>query len=284
MQGTTTSAPVASKDTQPNYEGKHSSRVMIVDDNATNLKLASLLIAPYGVQIGFAKNGIEAIQRVQERAYDVVFMDHIMPEMDGVQAAAAIHALDGDRYRDLPIIAMTAGTEVENREWFLQRGFQDFIAKPMGKKELAEVMNHWVARETPDIGSEVSEKPGEVLDGQLPIKGLNVERGLFLIGGNWKEYREILSLYCASVDAYRISFSKAISSEDLCDFSIRIHALKSSSAYIGAAQLSNEASVLDKAGREGDLETIQKNKAHFDAELFELVSSIREMLLSDWEK
>ena len=105
--------------------------VLIVDDNDLNIMVAEGLLAPYGMHIDHAFSGREAIQAVLSRDYDLVFMDHMMPEMDGVEALKHIRALPGDKFRYLPIVALTANTTAEARDMFMERGFDGFLSKPI---------------------------------------------------------------------------------------------------------------------------------------------------------
>jgi CheY-like chemotaxis protein/anti-sigma regulatory factor (Ser/Thr protein kinase) len=122
-------------------------RMLIVDDNATNLKVAEGLLSPYGLQTDTCMSGAAALQLVQTRKYDLIFMDHMMPEMDGVEAVARIRAIDGDYFKTLPIIALTANAISGTREILLQSGFDDYLAKPIEIQKLNGIMDRWVPKE-----------------------------------------------------------------------------------------------------------------------------------------
>jgi len=119
------------------------SRVLLVDDTMINLKVASHLLKRYEITVDTATSGAEAIRMVQNTDYDLVFMDHMMPEMDGVEATKHIREL-GDKYKDLVIIALTANALSEAKEMFLREGMQDFLAKPIEIKLLDELLNRWL--------------------------------------------------------------------------------------------------------------------------------------------
>ena len=120
-------------------------RVLVVDDLPANQKVMKGLLAPYGIQVDTALSGEEAIGRIQEHAYDIVFMDHMMPEMDGVDAAARIRAWEKENTRDpVTIIAMTANAIRGVREYYLENGFDEYISKPVIVKNLHTLLVTWI--------------------------------------------------------------------------------------------------------------------------------------------
>jgi len=123
-------------------------QVLVVDDLPANLLVAQGLLAPYGLQIDTAASGQEAIELVRNRNYDLVFMDHMMPEMDGVETAAAIRKIEG--YAHTPIIALTANALRGMREFYLENGFQDYLSKPVSPEALDELINKWLNEQLSD--------------------------------------------------------------------------------------------------------------------------------------
>lgn len=119
-------------------------KVLIVDDNLVNRKVAAGLMKPFDMQIDTAKSGEEAIEMVKQKEYDLIFMDHMMPDMDGVEATHVIRELEGEYYQKVPIIALTANAISGVKEMFLAEGMDDFIAKPIDFKELSEKIVHWL--------------------------------------------------------------------------------------------------------------------------------------------
>ena len=119
-------------------------RVLIVDDNLVNRKVAEGLMKPFAMQIDSVKSGEEAIEMVKKKEYHLIFMDHMMPDMDGVEATHIIRSLDGEYYRKVPIIALTANAISGVKEMFLAEGMDDFIAKPIDFKELSEKILNWL--------------------------------------------------------------------------------------------------------------------------------------------
>ena len=121
-------------------------KILIVDDVKVNLMVAKGMMKKYGMQIDLAMSGKEAIEMVQKKDYDIIFMDHMMPEMDGIDTTKNIRAL-GEQYQKLVIVALTANAVGEAKEMFLEQGLQDFLAKPIEAKELDEVLNRWLSPE-----------------------------------------------------------------------------------------------------------------------------------------
>lgn len=118
--------------------------VLIVDDNELNIMVAEGVMAPYEMELDHAISGKEALFAVQTRDYDLVLMDHMMPEMDGVEATRLIRELPDEKYRKLPIIALTANTTSEARQMFLENGFNEFLAKPIETSRLNKILKHWL--------------------------------------------------------------------------------------------------------------------------------------------
>ena len=122
-------------------------KVLVVDDNRVNLRVAVGLMKPFGMQIDTAQSGMEALSRVREKEYHLIFMDHMMPEMDGVETAQKIRAFEGSYYQEVPIIALTANAISGAKEMFVEEGMNDFIAKPINMKELSDKILEWLPLE-----------------------------------------------------------------------------------------------------------------------------------------
>lgn len=122
-------------------------RVLVVDDNLVNRKVAKGFLRPYGFTIDEAGSGREAVDKVSQTRYDIIFMDHMMPEMDGIEAVQIIRRDCGENGRLPVIIALTANAMEGVREMFLKEGFQDFITKPLDKKTLNEALLRWIPKQ-----------------------------------------------------------------------------------------------------------------------------------------
>jgi signal transduction histidine kinase/CheY-like chemotaxis protein/HPt (histidine-containing phosphotransfer) domain-containing protein len=256
-------------------------RVLIVDDVVTNLKVAEGLMVPYRISIDICKSGAESIKLVQQYRYDLIFMDHMMPGMDGIEAANIIRRLDGDGAycRQVPIIALTANAVSGMREMFLEKGFNDYLAKPIDILKLNTILEKWIpAEKKTQAGQEDNPERGQ---SDTPpalafIPGIDISRGIRLCGGSAENYREILSLYCKDAETRLEILGKPPAEEELSSFTIQVHALKSASASIGAAALSEQAGRLEEAGKAGDIGFIEGHLAGFCTDLTALTRAIRE--------
>ncbi|MCL2009686.1 MAG: response regulator [Synergistaceae bacterium] len=123
-------------------------KILVVDDILTNLKVARGLLSPYKVQITPCKSGMTAIEAIQSKDYDLVFMDHMMPEMDGVEATRRIRKMGAEDpyYKNVPIVALTANAVSGTREMFLENGFDDFLSKPIDTDKLNSILETWVPK------------------------------------------------------------------------------------------------------------------------------------------
>ena len=122
-------------------------RILVVDDNSMNLTIAEGVLEDYGAEVDTVSSGEEALKKVAQTEYDIVFMDHMMPEMDGVETAVLIRKMPGARFQALPIVALTANAVGNVRDMFLENGMNDFVAKPLDMKELERALCIWLPRE-----------------------------------------------------------------------------------------------------------------------------------------
>lgn len=122
-------------------------KILIVDDNAINRMVAAGLLAPFQMQIDMAESGKMALSMVQEKKYDLIFMDHIMPDMEGIETTKNIRALDGSYYKALPIIALTADAMTESQKLFAEASMNGFVAKPIDMAQITRVLLQWLPHE-----------------------------------------------------------------------------------------------------------------------------------------
>ena len=128
------------------FEAKDA-RILIVDDNQMNLKVATGLLEPLKMHIDTAESGKQALEMVQRTKYHLIFMDHMMPGMDGVETTREIRKLDDDYYKYVPIIALSANALMDARKRFIEAGMDDFVAKPIEMKEICAKLQRWLPRE-----------------------------------------------------------------------------------------------------------------------------------------
>ncbi|MDR2096224.1 MAG: response regulator [Treponema sp.] len=258
-------------------------KVLIVDDIITNLKVAQGLLSVYRMQVDICDNGSHSITMVQAKRYDMVFMDHMMPGMDGIEAMTRIRALEGEGeyFKRLPIIALTANALSGMQEMFLSKGFNDYLAKPIEITKLNALIERWVPQEKRRLVSEAEVVPESAPVMGLEIEGLDTEKGLAMTGGTEAAYREVLERYCRDVEERLPALRGLPSLEDMPSFVIQVHALKSASASIGAEALSTKAQLLENAGRADDLGVIAEHLPVFRQNISTLATRIRAALHLD---
>jgi len=255
-------------------------RLLVVDDIATNLKVAEGLLSPYSAKVDTCLSGAEAIELVKQNKYDLIFMDHMMPEMDGIEATAAIRKIEkevsGKSGKQIPIIALTANAVVGMREMFFENGFNDFLSKPIDVSKLDEILDRWITIDKEQITKQITNKEEQ---NQIPaIPGVDVQKGIALLRGSLKAYKNILSMFCKDV-AERLSQLQIMPEADtLPAFIIQVHSLKSVSASIGAQEVSSNAAGLEAAGKAADMDFIREHLPDFTVQLAELEKNIRSVI------
>jgi PAS domain S-box-containing protein len=252
-------------------------RVLIVDDIMTNLKVAQGLLMPYQMQVDITESGAGAIELVKEHFYDIIFMDHMMPVIDGIEATRVIRKMEGDYFRKVPIIALTANAIAGMRETFLRCGFNDYLAKPIEISKLNEMMEKWIPPEKRQKAEKAPVSPARPQT-LKDIEGLDSSQGIILTGGSEPLYREVLDVYSRDCEERLTMFQRPFDRGELRAFIINVHAIKSASASVGAGKISEKAAILEQAGRNEDLGIIEKNLEDFALDLEKLVRSIRDVL------
>jgi len=254
-------------------------RVLVVDDIKTNLIIAEGLLLPYKMQVDLCKSGAEAIEALQSRRYDLIFMDHWMPEMDGVETTKRIRAIGGagDRYfRDVPVIALTANAISGTQDMFLENGMNGFLAKPIDTVKLNAVLERWIPKEKrKGPGPDEQKEQGPPMAEASEIKGLDTARGIVLTGGSIERYLKTLKVFYHDGLEKIKELKTALETGNIPLYTIHVHALKSAASNIGAGDLSNDARDLEAAGNREDFAFIEANNSRFLASLESLLDGIQ---------
>ncbi|MCL1893450.1 MAG: ATP-binding protein [Holophagaceae bacterium] len=236
--------------------------ILIVDDNEINLRVAEGLMKPYQMRVDLCPGGLEAVNFVQQKVYDLVFMDHRMPIIDGVEATKRIRALggEGNYYQTLPIVALTADAVSGMEEMFLKSGFNAFLSKPIDTVKLNGILKKWIPKQK-QIAKETDapeiQQPTAREFTPLEIVGLDTEKGLMMTGGTLEGYLNMLKLFCTEASRKTPQIREALEKRDLEMLTTHVHGMKSASASIGATELSVQASELEAAGRSENLDGVQ---------------------------
>ncbi len=233
-------------------------RILIVDDNLINLTVAEGLLEPLKMQIDSVDSAAKAIDKIKQVRYDLIFMDHMMPGVDGVEATHIIRRLMPD-YAEVPIIALTANAVSGVKEMFLQEGMNDFVAKPIEIKDILSKLRKWLPQDKIVLADKenMPERREQTRTDKIEIDGLNVDQALRLLGSD-KLFWAVLKEYFVSIDKKAGLIEKYWKSERWRDYTIEVHALKSSSRQIGAEELSELAARLEQAGNDKNIDLIQK--------------------------
>jgi CheY-like chemotaxis protein/HPt (histidine-containing phosphotransfer) domain-containing protein len=290
-------------------------KVLVVDDVITNLDLARGILKPYGMTVDCVTSGQAAIDliRKEEPRYNAIFMDHMMPGMDGIETVRIIrNEINSDYAKTIPIIALTANAIIGNEELFLNNGFQAFLTKPIDIIKMNEAVNRWVrdkklekelgldAESRIAEGNQETAEKAETRDGilqdrytqpgygkaelslliretlaDIPVKGLNVEKGLERFGGDGKSYMESLHSYVVHTP-YLLETVRT--PETLEDYVITVHGIKGSSYGISADIIGKRAEKLEHAARAGKLSWVEAENGEFIARVEQFILEVTKFL------
>ncbi len=268
--------------------------VLVVDDIVTNLDVVKGMMKPYKVKIDCATSGPQAIDliRAGKPRYDAIFMDHMMPGMDGIEATRVMREEIGTEYaRNIPVIALTANAILGNEEMFLQSGFQAFLSKPIDMAKLDAVLRRWVRdksqekqpadeRENPTPpDKEALRTVGEAgLLAGIRISGTDLTRALERFGGDEAVLIDVLCSYAGNTWPLVGSLRDYLAAGNLADYAIVVHGIKGSSYGIFARETGRMAETLEMAANAGDKEAVASSHAAFEENLLGLLDAIETAL------
>ena len=226
-------------------------KVLAVDDNTINLNVICGLLRLYNITPSAAASAQQAIEMLRQNKFDIIFMDHMMPEMDGVEAVNIIREMG----ITTPIIALTANAVTSAREMLLAAGMNDFLSKPIVKGELNKILIKWIPsshmidkQNTESIPSTTdSEKNIKFWEKIHEIKGLSLQTGLNRVSGQRDVYKNALRLLSKGIDTCIGNLEEFLAAGDMHNFTIEAHSIKTSLANIGAMELSTMAQKLEAA-------------------------------------
>lgn len=241
--------------------------ILVVDDNAINLTVAKGLMNPLEMKIDTALSGKDAVLMVTEKRYDIIFMDHMMPEMDGVETTRVIRRLLGNNGQ-VPIIALTANAVEGTAEMFISEGMNDFVTKPVEMRDMVSKLRRWLPPEKIEKKKHKNSKNVSALNMRkvdngaqtttdIVIEGLDVQKAMAFLGNEdlfWsvlKEYYRVIEKKCALIQEYE-------QKEQWKNYTVEVHALKSASKQIGAMDLAYTAEQMEAAGNAGNAALIHK--------------------------
>jgi len=254
--------------------------ILAIDDNAINLNVICGLLRQCGVTVFAATSGKEAIEMLRMEQYNLIFMDHMMPEMDGIETTKRIRKMG----INTPIIALTANAVTSAKEMLLVSGMDDFIAKPIVKEQLYEILAKWIPdskyidpqiEEVVSIRNRVLEDQGfwEKID---RIEDISCNIGLERVSGQVDIYKDTLKLFIKETQKYIAVLAELLTANDLHNFTIQAHSIKSSLANVGAMNLSAKAYELESAALRKDIDFCTLHLQSFSKELDDLSAKLTE--------
>ena len=245
-------------------------KILIVDDNIINLKVESGLMKNYRFKIDTALSGKEALEKLESKDYDMVFMDHMMPEMDGVDTLHRIRDKAGIYYANIPIIALTANAVAGAREMLLAEGFQDFLAKPVDLASMHRILEKYLPDakkiyDFEDDESHVQAVYGHEANKAAACDDIDEKQGIVYCG-SLEDFEDILKIHYEDYEENRDKIQQFYDTRDWKNYVILVHGLKSSMKSVGIMKLSDMCLELELSGKENRIEYILTHHAEMMAE------------------
>ena len=249
-------------------------RVLLADDMQMNLKVFAGLLRDTQIQIDTAANGAVALQLIQSKHYDVIFLDHMMPVMDGIEAFRQMKQLRDYPNEGTPVVMLTANAVTDAKLDYMEEGFSDYMAKPIREEVLLSTLRKFLPKElVKPVGEpkKTETAPAEKLENLSDM--LDTATGLAYCMNDQNFYNEMLDEYVNGdkTDELVEYFEK----QDFEYYRITVHAVKSTSLTIGANKVSADAKALEMACKENDLDYVKANHQAFIEEYSKLIQALR---------
>lgn len=245
--------------------------ILVVDDTAMNLLVITQLLKKTQVKVDTCASGRECLELICKKHYDVILLDHMMPDMDGIETLEEMMLMNEHCCHGTPVIALTANAIVGVREMYIEKGFDDYLSKPVEGKDLEDMLKKYIPsqklqiieeQQIPGISAAIgvsgqsaakdAAKKNDAENTTLPVKKaiVDTELGIRYCGESEDVYREVLREFCDVEPEERRKIEEAYAGEDWKNYAILVHGLKSASLSIGAKKLSEEAAGIEKASEE----------------------------------
>lgn len=241
-------------------------RILVVDDNAMNLAVAQGLLKETRLQVDVAGSGAECLELLKRKTYHVICLDHMMPEMDGVETLHAIRALENNPSADTPVIALTANAVAGAREFYLKEGFQDYLTKPIDADKFESMLIEYLPdnvvyltqeQSVSGEGQEENEAEISMMESKLSGVGFNVRNGLKYMGNDLALYGKVLQDFHLILREKEDALKDFLKKRDMPGYAIIVHSLKGNARNVGADDLADEAFELEKMSKAGQLEDVE---------------------------
>ena len=270
-------------------------RALVVDDESMNLVVAKSIFSRYGMKVTTVNSGQESIDICRQKVFDIIFMDHMMSGMDGVEAMKRIRTDVSGLNGSIPIVALTANAMSSAKQMFLAEGFDGFVSKPVEVVELERVLKQVLPKsvitfvdadgveETVFEPEEPEIKPAEEKNfiSELRKSGIDTDAGLKYCVGDKEFYKSLLVQFASEAPDKIASMKNYYQVRDWHNYEILVHALKSTSKMIGVSELSDKAKALEKAAKENEEGYILSNHETMIRDYSKITSDVRDMLMTE---
>ena len=222
-------------------------KILVVDDNEMNLMVVQNLLKKTQIQIITSLSGMDALKKLAETKFDLIFLDQMMPSLDGIETLRMAKKLPENKSKDAPVIAFTANAISGSREMFLREGFTDYLSKPVNVKKLEEMLKKYLPNDKILVEEKIS--PAPEVEKTFESEILNVKMGLEFCADMEDMYLEVLKTFSNQKAEKQSKIQAAFDGGDWKNYTIFVHALKSTSLQIGGEKVSAAAKELEMAGK-----------------------------------
>ena len=260
--------------------------ILVVDDNRMNLVVFTSLLKHTCVKIDTGMSGDEGLSLAAEKKYDVIFFDHMMPKKNGIETLHELKAQADNPNLKTPTICLTANAISGAREEYLAEGFDDYLTKPIDANKLEDMIIHYLPAdkiELSEASDAVEESAAEVpveLAALSELDWLDTSVGM-KNSGSVEAYLPLLELFYSSLEEKAAEIESFYAAGDYADYTIKVHAIKSSARIIGAVEFGEDAQLLENAGKSGDVDYIHEHHAAFMQTLRGFKESLAEFFAGD---
>lgn len=266
-------------------------RILVVDDNEVNLKIVVGLAKNTKLQIDTALSAAEGLKLIRQHSYQLLLIDHMMPEMDGIEMLQHVKTMDGGIYKDIPAVAITANALSGAKQTYLDAGFCGYLSKPIDPERFEQIIKDNLPQEyvtecgdgngdTATEGQETDGTSDPKQEEEWSIPGIDIAKALSYIGGSRELYISLLQTYLDGSEERIRKLEECKNKEDIFNYDITIHGLKGISASIGADSMAIAAAGLEEACKDPQtaMTYIQMNHDHAVSQYRELLEQIKKWL------
>lgn len=266
-------------------------RILVVDDNEVNLKIVVGLAKNTKLQIDTALSAAEGLKLIRQHSYQLLLIDHMMPEMDGIEMLQHVKTMDGGIYKDIPAVAITANALSGAKQTYLDAGFCGYLSKPIDPERFEQIIKDNLPQEyvtecgdgngdTATEGQETDGTSDPKQEEEWSIPGIDIAKALSYIGGSRELYISLLQTYLDGSEERIRKLEECKNKEDIFNYDITIHGLKGISASIGADSMAIAAAGLEEACKDPQtaMTYIQMNHDHAVSRYRELLEQIKKWL------